>query len=285
MQEHLSPSLIELGWDSDFELEMSPFVNEGLVPARITRQDKGIYTVLGQFGRTAAELSGRIQHEADSRAQLPAVGDWVALRLQQQGEGRAIIHAVLSRRSFFSRKEAGKRTGEQVLCANIDTAFIVSSLVGERGFVPRRIERYLTMVQNADVDPVILLNKQDLCKKFEKCVFQTEEVAPGVPVYAVSALTGEGIPSVVNHLEPGKTGVLVGPSGVGKSSLINALLGKESVKTGPVRPEDGRGRHVTSWRELIVIPGHGIIIDTPGMRELQLWAEDGALGSCPVEKG
>lgn len=268
--------LTVLGWSNFFELNMAPFAQEGMVPARVMRQDRGVYQVQAHSGRLAAELSGRLQHEAASQADLPVVGDWIALK-PQQGDGPDVIHAVLERQSCFSRKEAGMRTDEQVLCANIDTAFIVSSLVGERGFVPRRIERYLTLVWDADVEPVVLLNKLDLCEEVERYVNQTEEIAPGVPVYAVSALTGEGMEETFAHLNPGKTVVLLGPSGVGKSSLINALLGEDTVKTGQVRAEDGRGRHITTWRELLILPGRGVIIDTPGMRELQLWADEEAL--------
>lgn len=268
--------LTVLGWDDFFKHNMAPYAQEGMIPARVMRQDRGIYQVQAREGRLAAELAGRLQHEASSQADLPVVGDWIALK-PQQGDGPAVIHAVLERRSYFSRKEAGMRTDEQALCANIDSAFIVSSLIGERGFVPRRIERYLTLVWNADVEPVVLLNKRDLCEDVERYVAQTEEVAPGVPVYAVSALTGEGMEETFAHLNRGKTVVLLGPSGVGKSSLINALLGEDTVKTGLVRADDGRGRHITTWRELIILPGRGVIIDTPGMRELQLWADEEAL--------
>ncbi|MFC2142210.1 ribosome small subunit-dependent GTPase A [Acidobacteriota bacterium] len=272
-----SIDLTVLGWDAFFENAMAPYDGEGMIPARVMRQDKGIYTVQARSGSLAAGVAGRLRHDAASKTDLPVVGDWVALK-PQQSDGQAVIQAVLERRSYFSRKEAGTRTDEQLLCANVDTAFIVSSLVGERGFVPRRIERYLTLVWNASVEPVVLLNKLDLCEDVESYVSQTEEVAPGVPVYAVSALTGEGMEETCAHLNPGKTAVLLGPSGVGKSSIINSLLGEETVKTGMVRADDGRGRHVTTWRELLVLPGRGVIIDTPGMRELQLWADEEALG-------
>ncbi len=270
------PALADMGWDASFEQKMAPYADAGMIPARVVRQDKGIYTVRARSSSLAAGVAGRLRHDAASQADLPVVGDWVALK-PRRGDGPAVIHAVLERRSCFSRKEAGSRTAEQALCANVDTAFIVSSLVGDRGFVPRRIERYLTLAWDTEVEPVGVLNKRDLCEDVTSHVTRAEEIAQGVPVFAVSALTGEGVEATFAHLNQGKTAVLLGPSGVGKSSLINSLLGEEAVKTGMVRADDGRGRHVTSWRELIVLPGRGVIIDTPGMRELQLWADDVAL--------
>jgi ribosome biogenesis GTPase len=191
--------------------------------------------------------------------------------------GRGLIHAVLERTSFLSRKEAGPRTAEQGLCANVDVAFIVSSFSGERGLVPRRIERFLTLAYDSGIRPVIVLNKSDLCADVELQILRAEAVAGSAPVYAVSALTGEGMESAFSGLSPGKTAVLLGASGVGKSSLINALLGRDDLKTGDVRAADGRGRHITTWRELIVVPEKGIIMDTPGLRELQLWADGDAV--------
>ena len=270
------PSLEDLGWHNFFKPFMTPYTEKGMIPARVARQDKGRYTVYSSSGRYPAEISGRLRHEAVSRSQLPAVGDWVALHTSPESE-RAMIHAVLERRSRISRKEAGSRTSEQVLCANVETAFIVSSLTGERGFVLRRIERYLTIALESGIDPVIVLNKSDLCDNTEEHAARTEEIAMGAPVYAVSALTGAGMDGVSTHLGKGKTAVLLGPSGVGKSTLINTIMGSEVVKTGGIRADDGRGRHTTTWRELIVMPEHGLIVDTPGLRELQLWAEEDAL--------
>ncbi len=267
-----------LGWRAFFEENMSPYAEMGMIPGRVARQDKGYFMLLSASGRIRAKIAGKLRHDSTLGSQLPTVGDWVAVQ-PAQGRDSATIHAVLDRFSYFSRKKAGSPTTEQGLCANIDTAFIVSSLVGERGFVPRRIERYLTLAWEARVEPVIVLNKKDLCERSPTQVAQAENIAPGVPVFAISARNGEGIESLYPHLNPGKTSVLLGPSGVGKSSIINALSGVQTVKTGAVRESDGRGRHITTWRELIVLPDRGIIIDTPGMRELQLWAEEDALHS------
>lgn len=276
MHAEQNPSLEDLGWNPFFEEPMRVFAAQAMVPARVGRQDKGLYTVLGTSGRWTAEISGRLRHEAVSSAQLPVVGDWVAVLPGGSGS-TAYIHAVLERANFLSRKQAGRRTEEQVLCANVDVAFIVSSLSGERGFVPRRIERFLTLVTDSGIRPVVVLNKSDLFEDVEARILRAEAVAGSAPVYAVSALTGEGMESAFSCLSSGKTAVLLGASGVGKSSLINALLGRDDLKTGDVRADDGRGRHITTWRELILVPGKGIIMDTPGIRELQPWADSGAV--------
>ncbi len=272
------PFLETLGWRAFFEESMSSYTETGMIPARVARQDKGYFMLFSASGRIRAKIAGKLRYDSTFGSQLPAVGDWVAVQ-PAQGRDAAIIHAVLDRFSYFSRKKAGTRTTEQGLCANIDTAFIVSSLVGERGFVPRRIERYLTLAWEARVEPVIVLNKKDLCENTPPQIALAENIAPGVPVLAISAISGDGIESLNPYLNLGKTSVLLGPSGVGKSSIINALSGEQTVKTGTVRESDGRGRHITTWRELIVLPDRGIIIDTPGMRELQLWAEEDALNS------
>jgi ribosome biogenesis GTPase len=271
-------NLEALGWRTHFEEQMSPFAELGMIPARVARQDKGYYMLLSASGRVRAETAGKLRYDQRFGSQYPTVGDWVAIQ-PAQGSGSATIHAVLDRLSYFSRKKAGSRTAEQGLCANVDTAFVVSSLVGERGFVLRRIERFLTLVGEAGAEPVIVLNKRDLCDKTSSHIAEAENIAPGVPVFAISATTGEGIEGLYPHLSHGETSVLLGPSGVGKSSIINAVAGEQVAKTGSVRESDGRGKHITSWREMIMLPDRGIIIDTPGMRELQLWADEESLYS------
>jgi ribosome biogenesis GTPase len=191
------------------------------------------------------------------------------------GGDRAVIHRILARKTKFSRQAAGRRTGEQILAANLDCAFIVTSL--NRDFNLRRIERYLTLTWESGARPIILLSKADLCPEPASFVVEVESVAPGVPVHAISALTGEGLDGILKYLSSGQTGVLLGSSGVGKSTLINRLSGGEKLRVAPIRESDGRGRHTTTSRQLILLPGAGMIIDTPGLRELQLWRSEGGL--------
>jgi ribosome biogenesis GTPase len=232
----------------------------------------------------SAEVSGKFRHEARGRGDFPSVGDWVAVE-PRPNEAKATIHAVLPRRTRFSRKEAGARTEEQVLAANVDVALLVSGLDGGRNFNPSRIERCLTLCYESGVEPVIILNKRDVCEDLEAFVREAEEIAFGVPVLAVSALTREGLDALTPHLGAGRTAALLGTSGVGKSSLINAMLGEERLTVNEVRDDDRRGRHTTTWRELILLPAGGVIIDTPGMRELQLWGDEDALAGSFADVG
>jgi len=263
----------ELGWDSFFEEGFLPHKDSGLIPARVGREDRGMYLLLCKRGELAAEVSGRFRHQAEGKHAYPAVGDWVAADVLPDEE-KAMIHAVLPRKSGFVRKVAGGRTEGQVVAANVDTAFIVSGLDGGRNFNLRRMERYLTLARESGVTPVIVLNKADVCKGPEAFVREAETVAPGLPIYAVSALTREGLGAIRNLLGPGHTAVLLGSSGVGKSALINALLEEERQAVNTVRTADLQGRHTTTRRELIMLPAGVMVIDTPGMRELQMWGEE-----------
>jgi ribosome biogenesis GTPase len=218
-------------------------------------------------------LTGRLRHEAASRDALPAVGDWVALKIRPD-EGRAIVHAILPRRSGFVRKVAGSRTEQQIVGANIDTVFLVTSL--NQDFSLRRIERYLTLAWESGADPVIVLSKADLCADVTHVEAEVRTVAGGVPVHPVSVVTGDGLEALGTYLRFGETVALLGSSGVGKSTLINRFLGYERQRVLEVRASDERGQHATRNRELIPLPEGGLLLDTPGMRELQLW--DGARG-------
>jgi ribosome biogenesis GTPase len=244
------------------------------VPARIIREHRGVYALLSEAGETMAEVSGRFRHRAQMRRNFPAVGDWVVAE-EPDASSRAVIHAVLPRRSAFVRRSAGAKSEEQVVAANVDTVFLVSGL--DHDFNPRRIERYLTLAYESGADPVIVLNKADLHDDPDHAVLQAEAVAYGVPITPVSARNGWGLDALREVLDPGMTGALLGSSGVGKSTLVNALLGREALRTAAVREDDSKGRHTTTHRELIPLPGGAVLIDTPGMRELQLVGDDASL--------
>jgi ribosome biogenesis GTPase len=225
-----------------------------------------LYKVISENNESWAELRGKIRHEATSREMLPAVGDWV---LAKEHGSRSTIHFVLERRSKFSRKSAGKKTEEQIVAANVDTVLLVSSL--NREFNARRIERYVTLAWESGARPVVVLNKADLCENVSKLCAEAEGAAMGVRILVASVVAGDGIAELRELVRVGGTTALLGSSGVGKSSLINLILRKEMQGTSEVREGDDRGRHTTTSRQLIVVSGGGVLLDTPGMRELQLW--------------
>ncbi|HEY3120414.1 MAG TPA: ribosome small subunit-dependent GTPase A [Vicinamibacteria bacterium] len=254
------------GWDEALEAAFAPHRAAGLEAARVVLEDKGRYRLQATDGERDAKLSGRLRHTAGSREELPAVGDWVTARLE---EDAAAIHGLLPRRSRFVRKAAGQRTEPQVVAANVDVVFLVVAL--DRQDKPRLVERYLTMAWDSGARPVVLLNKADLATDAEARAAEIASGAPGVPVHAVSTRTAGGLDRLLDHLAPGRTAAFLGHSGVGKSTIVNRLLGTEAQPTGEVRAGDHRGRHTTVRRQLVVLPGGALVIDTPGMRELQLW--------------
>jgi ribosome biogenesis GTPase len=268
----LTLSLHDLGWDTSWEDAFEPYNGDGHVPARVAVRHHGpmeLYTELGRLGGIPA---GRLGDD-----DLPAVGDWVVAR-PLDGERKALIESVLPRRSAFTRKEAWRRTAEQVVAANVDVVFLVNAF--GRDLNARRVERYLTAAWESGATPVIVLNKADLSDDPELDAAPIEAVAFGVPVIRLSAVTGEGLDELEAHIGPGRTAALLGSSGVGKSTIVNRLAGRELLATQPVRAGDERGRHTTTHRELVVLPaGRGLLLDTPGMRELQLWADVEALDS------
>jgi ribosome biogenesis GTPase len=269
--------LQEYGWDDDVAARFEPYAGAGWVPARVIKQSRDRSTLVTPLGEMAGEVSGRFRHQAASPADFPVVGDWAAI--EPAGGGPALIHAVLPRRSSFTRKVAGEVVEAQVAAANVDTVFLVSGLDGD--FNLRRIERYLTTAWGSGAEPVIVLNKADLRPDLAEVVVEVEKIAPGVPVVAASALDEGGRNDLEPYLVPGKTVALLGSSGVGKSTLINSLLGEERFPTAPVSDaEAGRGRHTTTARELVRLPGGALLIDTPGMRELQLWADEESLDAA-----
>ena len=267
-------NLQELGWDAFFADAFRPYENDNLIPARVAARHHGPCELLTELGRLGGVPAGRLGDD-----ELPAVGDWVAVR-PLDGERKAVIEAVLPRRSAFTRKEAWARTVAQVVAANVDTVFLVTAFGGDLS--ARRLERYLTSAWDSGSSPVIVANKADLAGDRLLELADVEAVALGVPLLVVSAATGEGLEELEGHLKPGKTVALLGSSGVGKSTLVNRFAGRELLATNEIR-KDGRGRHTTSHRELVPLPSGALLIDTPGMRELQLWADTEVLDSTFAE--
>ena len=262
-------TLAQLGWDEEFAKayeRLAPTLDAE--PARVAIEFNHIYRVWTKDAELEATAAGRLKHQAVRRSELPAVGDWVVVR-RRPGDDQAAIVAVLPRRSWFSRKAAGFVTDEQIVAANVDVVFAVMAL--DADFSPRRLERYLLLARESGAAPVILLTKPDMTATLAAQVAAVQAVAGALPVHVVSPKRNEGLDHVARYLTPGRTAALLGSSGVGKSTIINRLVGEEVQKTREVRAADSKGRHTTMHRELVVLPSGGLIIDTPGMRELQLW--------------
>jgi len=269
----ITGSLTGWGWNSYFEAFWQGEAWNNAVPARVIAQQRKFWRVAGDFGECWAEASGKLRLAADEGADWPAVGDWLAAELHG-ADTTAVIQEVLPRRSKFVRKSPGKKIEEQVIAANVDTALLVSALDGD--FNPRRVERYLAQCWESGARPVIVLNKADACGDARAKTAEMERVAIGTAVCLVSAITGHGFSELEEFLKAGQTLVLLGSSGVGKSTIANRLLGQTVQEVQPVRESDSRGRHTTTSRELFALPGGALLMDTPGLREMQLWgAEDG----------
>jgi len=269
-------TLTSLGWNAHFADAFEPFSTGGFVPARIALEHKHAYQLLSVHGEFTAECTGRLLHTASTRSDLPAVGDWVVARLRpgeklQCPEHRPVadIHAVLPRLTKFSRRAAGDADIEQVVAANMDTVLLVTAL--DQNFNLRRIERYLAVARESGAEPVVVLNKADLHPDPFGARFEVESVSGGAAVVTLSAGCGEGFDALDPWLVSGRTLAVLGSSGVGKSTLINRLLGVDHLTTGAISDAVGKGRHTTTHRELTITPGGVLVIDTPGMRELQLW--------------
>jgi ribosome biogenesis GTPase len=271
------PILDRYGYDTFFRDRFAPFAEQGLSAGRVVSEVGPLFRVIGEQGERTAEVSGRLRHKADVKADLPAVGDWVALR-SDWGAPRATILAILPRRTAFTRLAAGRDGEGQVVASNIDTVFVVVGL--DLDFNVRRVERAVLLARESGAEPVIVLAKADLCADLPARIDDVTKVAPAVAIVAVSAKEGVGVDALAPWLRPGQTVVLIGSSGVGKSTIVNKLLGEERQSTRTVREHDHRGKHTTTRRELILMPSGALLIDTPGIRELGMWGGEDALGNA-----
>jgi ribosome biogenesis GTPase len=261
-----------LGFGPFFQAQLDSWADPALVPARVAAEHRGAYEVWTAEAAGQAKLAGRLRR-ALAEDEAPTAGDWVALREAPGPDTTAMIERVFARRTVFTRGAAGREVRVQVVAANVDLIYAVSGM--DADFNLHRIQRYLARIHAGGAAPGVILNKADLCPDVAGRVLEVEQACPGVPVHAVSALRGEGLAAIRAAVGPGMTAAFLGSSGTGKSTLINALLGGERMATGAVREVDGKGRHTTSHRQLLLLPDGGLLLDTPGMRELQIAGGDG----------
>ena len=272
--------LTRLGWNAGRDEQFAPYLAKGFLPARVAVEDKHFYRVWTVDAELTAQVTGKFIHEARrDHSVLPKVGDWVAIKLVPSEE-KAMIQAILPRRTQIVRKTSGRNTAAQILATNIETVFLVTA--ADPTFNTARLERMLVMGRESGARPVIILNKIDLCDDLEAKLAEATRAAGDALVLAVCALTGRGVKKLAALIKPSDTVAFIGTSGVGKSSLINRLYGEDLMPTVEVRTQDAKGRHTTSWREMIFLPKGGVVIDTPGMREFHLWgASEGAKETFP----
>lgn len=261
-----------MGFGPFFEEQLRHWGTPAVIPARIVAEHRGAYQVWSVTGEGPAQLAGRLRLELEEDG-LPGVGDWVVLKDAPEPDRTTIIDHVLARRTVFTRGAAGRESRSQVVAANVDLVFAVCGL--DADFNVRRIERYLARIWASGAEPAVILNKADICEDTAVRVAEVESLCPGVPVHLTSALRLEGLAAIRAGIRDGMTAAFVGSSGAGKSTLVNALLGEERMPTGEVRARDGRGCHITTHRQLVLLPGGGLLLDTPGMRELELSDENG----------
>ena len=273
--------LTNLGWNAGLNRQFAPYLAKGLVPARVAVEDKHFFRVWTADEELLAQLTGKCIHEArGSNAKLPKVGDWVAVKLVPN-EPKALIQAILPRRTQLCRKWTDRGNTEHVLATNMDTAFLVTA--ADASFDAARLEQMLVIARESGARPVVLLNKINLCDDLKARLADATRVAGDTVVIAACARTGRGMKQLAQLIQPGDTAVFIGTSGVGKSSLINRLYGEDIQATVEVRTKDAKGRHTTSWREMIFLPQGGVVINTPGMREFHIWiASEGSKQVFPV---
>ncbi|MBN1570256.1 MAG: ribosome small subunit-dependent GTPase A [Acidobacteria bacterium] len=269
-------NLEDIGWNSFFSDHYSKHKNESLIPARVSFQSREIYRLISEEGELPARIAGSLRYDSTDSDGMPVCGDWVLADRPQNGL-TTLIRLLLPRKTSFYRKQAGTAIGRQVIASNIDTVCLVSGL--DADFNPRRIERYLAVAWESGADPAIILNKADTCTVIAARLQQARSLAPGIPVHAVSAVEGYGMECFSDYAGKGRTIALLGSSGVGKSSIINRLLGRKAQDVRETDVDTGRGKHTTSARHLFFLPSGGLIMDTPGMRELQVWSLDTGLDS------
>ncbi len=266
--------LEEWGWDAQWAEAFGDDAAQGLFPARLIEEQRGLFQIMSEQDVKSARTTGSMRHKAADRAGLPAVGDWVSAEAVPN-EKVVLIRRLLPRRTKLSRKAAGETMEEQVIAANLDTVLVMTALNAD--FNARRLERFLTVSLESGAQPVLVLNKLDTCAEPEPYLEQARHAAGSAPVVAISAKTGTGLDALAAWIKPGRTGGLIGSSGVGKSTLVNRLAGNKRLKTAETRASDERGRHTTTHRQLFILPGGGILLDTPGMREMQFWDSEQGL--------
>ena len=275
--------LQHFGWSAHFEDAFRLLGEDGWEPARVIEEQRGRLRIVTAADTCWSRLAGRFRHEAATQLELPTVGDWVLVTRGPHEDAEASVHQLLPRRSGLVRRAARRAVEAQVVAANIDTVLLVMSL--NRDFSPRRIERYIAMIGDSGASGVILLNKVDLCRDLQAALQEVAPTATGVPVHAISALTGQGLEVLPQYLAPGRTVAVIGSSGVGKSTVINRILGEERQLVRGIRESDDRGCHTTTSRHLLEVPTGGLLIDTPGMRELGLWESADGLDHAFQEIG
>jgi ribosome biogenesis GTPase / thiamine phosphate phosphatase len=262
-------NLAQWGWHDRQTQGFTSYEQQGFAVGRVVVEYRNTYLLYTEQGEQLAEVTGKLRHLATGIQDFPAVGDWVVIQPSPMDQ-RSTIHAILPRTSKFSRQMVGGAIAEQIIATNVDTAFLVVGLDGD--FNLRRIERYLILTWDSGATPVILLNKADLCLDLAQCLLEVESIAMGVPIITLSAIQNQGLEALAPYLQPGQTIVLLGSSGVGKSTITNQLKGEAMQAVQAVRMGDDRGKHTTTHRQLILLPSGVLMIDTPGMRKLQIWS-------------